>query len=392
MLWNWQQPDWPHFTWNSARLKEAEERFLLGSGILIGTAEHLAESERLQLTASEMSLDAITTSEIEGEFLNRASVQSSIQRQLGLATDKRRIGPAEQGISELVVSSYSTAEEPLSEDLLRGWHRMVMSGRRDLRDVGGYRTSADPMQVVSGRIDAPIIHFEAPPARRVPEEMRQFIEWFNRTAAGGREPLPAVTRAGLAHLYFESIHPFEDGNGRIGRAIAEKALVQGFGKRVVIGLGAAILARHREYYAAFEAANQRNEVTEWLAWIAGVSIEAQLRTTARVQLMIAQTKLFDALEGQLNARQTKVLLRMMREGPEGFEGGLSAKNYATIAGSSSATTTRDLGNLADLGALIKSGERKHTRYALNLPVRTVPRIAVEQNGKVTELPNRRASS
>src|SRR5260370_33557187 len=121
-----------------------------------------------------MSLDAITTSEIEGEFLNRASVQSSIQRQLGLAADKRRVAPAEQGISELVVSLYRTVGEPLSEETLRGWHRMVMSGRRDLQDVGGYRTSTGPMQGVSGRIDAPKVHFEGRPSRPVPNTIKRF--------------------------------------------------------------------------------------------------------------------------------------------------------------------------------------------------------------------------
>jgi Fic family protein len=291
-----------------------------------------------------------------------------------------------------VVSLYRTIGEPLSEETLLGWHRMVMSGRSDQRDVGGYRTSAEPMQVASGRINAPKVHFEAPPARRVPTEMKQFIEWFNRTSADGREPLPALTRAGLAHLYFESIHPFEDGNGRIGRAIAEKALVQGFGKCIVIGLGAAILDRNREYYAALEAVNRRNEVTEWLAWMGGVSIEAQLRTTARVQFLIEQTKLLDSLTGRLNARQIKVLLRMLKEGPEGFLGGLSAGNYATIAASSPATTTRDLGDLVDLGALVKSGERKHTRYALNLPVRMAPRIEIDESGKVVELPKHQGPS
>src|SRR6202034_2698827 len=114
--------------------------------------------------------------------------------------------------------------------------------------------------------DAPKVHFEAPPARRVPKEMGRFIDWFNRTPTGGQEPLPALTRAGLADLYFESIHPFEDGNGRIGRAIAEKAMMQGFGRRLVIGLGVTILARRQEYYSALEAANKRNEVTDWLRW------------------------------------------------------------------------------------------------------------------------------
>ena len=178
-----------------------------------------------------MSTEAVATSEIEGEILDRASVESSLGKQLGLATDQRRVRPAERGIAEMMVDVYRSFAAPLSEDTLSRWHRMVMSGSRNLRDVGRYRTGADPMQVVSGPIGEPRVHFEAPPSSRVPSEMEQFIRWFNRNAPGHEEPLHALTRAGIAQLYFESIHPFEEGNGRIGRAIAEKALAQSLGQR-----------------------------------------------------------------------------------------------------------------------------------------------------------------
>jgi Fic family protein len=149
-------------------------------------------------------------------------------------------------------------------------------------------------------------------------------------------------------------------------------------------LGVTILARRQEYYKALEAANKHNEVTEWLAWMAGVSIEAQLRTTARVHFLIEQTKLLDSMKEQLNARQMKVLLRVLKEGPQGFQGGLSAGNYAMIAQSSPATTTRDLAELVGLGALTRSGEKKHTRYALNVPMRKLPRIEIDGRGRVVE--------
>jgi Fic family protein len=382
MRWNWQQPDWPNFRWDPARLARAEELFLLGSGVLIGTAKHLGRDDRDQLIVDEMSVEALTTSEIEGEFLSRASVQSSIQKQLGLATDKRRIAPAEQGIAELMVALYRSVGEPLSTEALFAWHRMVMSGRRDIRDVGRFRRGVEPMQVISGAIHAPKVHFEAPPYGRVPAEMQMFVDWFNRTAPTGPEPLPALTRAGMAHLRFESIHPFEDGNGRIGRAIAEKALAQGFAKTTLVALGRSILAHHRSYYNALEAANKRNEITDWLVWFAGVALEAQLRTTAQVEFLIEKTKLLDELRDKMNARQAKVILRMLREGPEGFEGGMSAGKYSSIAGCSPATTTRDLAELVDLGALTRTGEVKHTRYALNLRIRSLPRIEIDLLGGV----------
>jgi Fic family protein len=171
MLWNWEQPDWPNFSWDRTRLVQAEEQFLHGTGVLIGSAKHLGDDDRTRLIVEGMSGEAVTTSEIEGEILNRASVQSSIQRQLGIATDRRRIAPAEQGISELMVDHYRTVPEPLTEGMLSGWHRMTMSGRRDLNDVGRYRTSAEPMQVVSSVMHEPKVHFEAPPSQRVPAEM-----------------------------------------------------------------------------------------------------------------------------------------------------------------------------------------------------------------------------
>ena len=349
MTWNWQLPDWPEFTWDKARLALAEQQFLVGGGVLLGTVKHLGEEEHNQLTVEAMSTEAVTTSEIEGEILDRASVQSSIQRQLGLAADDRRVGPKEQGTAEMMVDLYRSFSAPLTEEMLFGWHRMLMSGRRDIKDVGSYRTDTEPMQVVSGAIGAEKIHFEAPPSAQVPREMAGFIDWFKRTAPGGTQPLPALTRAGAAHLYFESIHPFEDGNGRIGRAIAEKSLAQSLGQPTLIVLAATILARRASYYNALEAGSKQNEITNWLAWFGGVTIEAQRRTLALIEFLIEKAKLFDRLKGQLNDRQQKALLRMFKEGPEGFKGGLSAGKYSTITGASPATATRDLADLTEQG-------------------------------------------
>jgi Fic family protein len=230
----------------------------------------------------------------------------------------------------------------------------------------------------------PKIHFEAPPSAQVPSEMTRFIDWFNRTAPGGAEPLPALSRAGVAHLYFESIHPFEDGNGRIGRAIAEKSLAQSLGRPPLIALASTILARRSRYYDALEAANKQNEVTAWLAWFAGLTIEAQRRTIAHIEFLIDKTKLLDRLSGQLNDRQQKALLRMFLEGPEGFKGGLSAGKYSTITGASPATTTRDLADLTQKGALVREGERRHARYKLGIPLRPVPRISLNERGEFVE--------
>ncbi len=369
MRWNWQNPDWPNFRWDRSQTSAAEGQFLLGAGVVIGTVKHLGEDDRNQLLVGAMSGEALTTSEIEGEILNRNSVQSSIQRQLGLAADQRRATPAEQGIAEMMVDLFRSYSEPVSNEMLFGWHRMVTAGRSDLAFIGKYRESREPMQVVSGPIGAERVHFEALPSERVPAEMTRLLAWFNLTAPRGSEPLTAVARAGIAHLYFESIHPFEDGNGRIGRAIAEKAIAQSFGQPIIAGLATAILAHRKSYYEALERANKQIDVTEWLGWFAEIALEAQLRTIAQVEFPIAKTKLLDRLRGHINERQEKALLRMFREGPEGFQGGLSAGNYATITGASPATTTRDLADLTEKGALVRTGERRHARYAPNLQQR-----------------------
>ena len=262
--------------------------------------------------------------------------------------------------------------------------RSLMSGSKSIKDVGRYRTSDEPMQVLSGAIGAPKIHFEAPPSTQVPREMTGFIDWFGRTAPGGTEPLSGLTRAGAAHLYFETIHPFEDGNGRIGRAIAEKSLAQSLGQPTLIVLAATLLARRASYYHALEAASKRNEITDWLAWFAGITIEAQQRTLALVEFLIDKAKLFDRLRGQFNERQQKALLRMFKEGPEGFKGGLSAGKYSTITGASPATATRDLVDLMEKGALIRTGELRHARYNLSVPLKPVQLVTIGKNGELME--------
>jgi Fic family protein len=384
MRWNWQRPEWPNFTWNRARLAKAEAQFLLGTGIFVGAVRHLDAGDRDELAVEAMSAEAVTTSEIEGEILDRASVQSSIRRQLGLSVDHRRVKPAEQGVAEMMVNLHKSTAAPLSDDMLFAWHRMLMGDRRDLKDFGRYRRLAEAMQVVSGPIHAPKVHFEAPPSADVPKEMEQFIEWFNRTGPGGHEPLPAVTRAGIAHLYFECIHPFEDGNGRIGRAIADKALAQGVGRQTFTALSATILSKRKGYYEALERNNTRTEITDWLAWFAATAIEAQRRTIALVEFLIDKTRLIDRVRHLLNERQKKALLRMLREGPEGFRGGLSASNYVSITGATSATATRDLAEMVAKGALVREGELRHARYRLGIPLRPLAPIVIDEQGNLVE--------
>ena len=360
----------------------------MGGGIVLGAISHLDGESRDRVLVEAMSEEAITTSEIEGELLDRESVQSSIRYRLGLAADARPASPAEQGVAEMMVDLHHHSDEPLDEATLCSWHRMLMQGRQDLRYAGHYRTHEEPMQVVSGRIDEPRVHFEAPPSSKVPGEMAIFLKWFDRTAPSGAEPLPALTRAAMAHLHFESVHPFEDGNGRIGRAISEKALSQSLGRPTLTALAATILLRRRSYYEALEANNKSTEITAWLAWFAGIALEAQQRTQAQVEFLIDKTRLLDRMRDELNARQLMVMLRVLREGSEGFKGGLSAGNYVSIARTSPATARRDLGDLVAKGALSRTGDRRHARYHLTIPLRPIFPISIDKAGNINGISDR----
>ncbi|MBS0286059.1 MAG: Fic family protein [Proteobacteria bacterium] len=366
MQWNWEQSDWPSFQWKEEALQEAEATFLHQSGVLVGVARHFEKDDKNLLVVDMITDEALKTSEIEGEYLNRDSVQASIRRNFGLETDNRRVKPAESGIADMVTDLYKNFDKPLTHKTLYTWHKMITNGRSDLRDIGCYRTHAEPMQVVSGPIGNETIHFEAPPSKIMKKEMDTFIDWFIKTAPNGRDPLPALTRAGIAHLYFVSIHPFEDGNGRIGRALAEKAMAECLGEPTLIALSQTIEAKRKLYYQALELNNKNNEITNWLLYFAQTVLQAQSYSLEIVDFLIEKTKFYDRARNSLNERQDKVIARMFREGPSGFKGGLSAEKYLSITGTSRATATRDLQDLVEKNMLVKVGELKSTRYHLNI--------------------------
>ncbi|SNZ20083.1 Fic family protein [Cohaesibacter gelatinilyticus] len=362
MTWLWTLPDWPNFTWDAQALAPLEARFLQGSGRLAGTWRHLAESDRLELQVDWLTGEALETSAIEGEILNRDSVQSSVRRQFGLKTDARRSGPAEAGIAEMMVSLYQTYADTLSSDTLFEWHRMIMNGRRDVDHIGEWRSHSEPMQIVSGAIHDPKIHYEAPPSDQMNAEMQAFVVWFN-----GSDDLPALTRAGIAHFYFVCVHPFEDGNGRVGRALAEKSLAQSLDQPSLIALSQTISKDRKRYYNALHDANHSLEITDFLVRFGELVLDAQQYSELKLIRLIEQTRMFDRLKGKLNARQEKALLRLFRAEPKGFQGGLSSANYRQITGTTIPTASRDLADLVDKGALTKTGEKRYTRYFLNLP-------------------------
>lgn len=366
MLYNWQQPDWPEFRYNLSGIEEALFTLAEKTGQASGLLKGLPADAQMEATVEMMVVEAIKTSAIEGELLSRKDVMSSMRKNLGLETGHPTGDKRAQGTAALMLAVRNSFADPLSEETLFDWHRLIMTGHRHVA-AGLWRTHTEPMQVVSGAVGHEQVHFEAPPSSRIPEEMARFIHWFNDTAPGGSNEIrKAAVRSAIAHLYFESIHPFEDSNGRIGRALSEKALSQGLGRPALLSLSRAIEAKRNDYYDALKEGQQSNEVTPWIRWFVNIVLEAQNQAEELIDFTLKKTRLFDRVRDQLNERQMQILRRMLEEGPDGFEGGMSAKKYMTITGASKATATRDLQDLAEKHIFIPTGGGRSTHYKIQL--------------------------
>lgn len=366
MIYNWQQPDWPDFKFDPQIIEDTLFSFAQETGHVSGMLNALSEELQLEAITDTLIAEAIKTSAIEGEYISRQDVVSSIRNRLGLHTnpapikDKRALG-----VGELVVDIRNTYKEGLTKEKLFEWHRVLLKQSKGI-NLGAWRKDAAPMQVVSGSIGNEKVHFEAPPSDRVPYEMDRFIQWFNDTAPGNRNGIrKAPVRAAIAHLYFESIHPFADGNGRIGRAIADKALSQTMGRPVLLSLSATIESNKSAYYNALESAQRSNEITGWMIYFVNTVLEAQQQAKQIIDLTLRRTKFFDRFSNELNDRQLKAVKKMLEAGPEGFEGGMTARKYISITKASKATATRDLQELVELGALSSEGGGRSIHYSLN---------------------------
>lgn len=365
MMYNWQLKDWSDFQYDLSKLDDILYSIAERVGRVSGILEGLPDNVRTEALIDMMVSEAIKTSEIEGEYLSRKDVMSSIRNNLGLNAQVEQVHDKRaKGAAELMIAVRNSYKEPLSENILFSWHSMLMQGARGI-NIGTWRDHEEPMQVVSGVIGKEVVHYEAPPSKAVPEEMNNFINWFNETAPNSDNEIkkPAV-RSAIAHLYFETIHPFEDGNGRIGRAISERALSQGLGRPILLSLSKTIEANKNAYYDALQQSQKSNEITPWITYFVGMILDAQSDAELQIEFTLKKTRLFDRYEVHMNERQLKVIRRMLENGIDGFEGGMSAKKYVKIAETSKATATRDLQDLFEKGVLTPVGGGRSTRYEI----------------------------
>ncbi|MEP6793762.1 MAG: DUF4172 domain-containing protein, partial [Saprospiraceae bacterium] len=321
-MYNWQLPDWPNFSYDLSGAEPFLFEFAELSGRVSGLIQSLPERIKSDTVIDIMVVEAMKSSEIEGVYLSRKDVVSSVRRRMGLASEHLHVKDKKaDGYAAIMVDVRNTFREKLTVDMLFQWHRMLLPDSRKII-TGAWRSHTEPMQVVSGAIGKEKIHFEAPSSDVVPKEMASFIQWFNNTAPDGKLPIrKPVLRPAIAHLYFETIHPFEDGNGRMGRILAEKALAQELGHPVMLSISQAIEARKSDYYKELEMAQKGNEITPWINYFIKTVLEAQAHFGNQLKFVIRVTKFFDRLKTDLNERQDKVLHRMFEEGPNGFEGG-----------------------------------------------------------------------
>lgn len=367
--YNWQKKDWPHFKFRLENPEEVLIAFSEKTGRVSGILEGLPEETRQEVIVDIILAEAIKTSEIEGEYPSRKDVLSSIRKNLGL---DYKAGPARDksaaGLGELMIDVRKTFKKPLTEKKLFAWHKMLLGENKRIA-AGQWRRHNEPMQVISGTIGKEKVHYEAPPSSQVSKEMKRFITWFNETVPGGTNEIKnAPVRAAIAHLYFESIHPFEDGNGRIGRAIAEKALSQTIGRPVVLSLSRTIEAKKDAYYDSLEKAQKSNEISNWMEYFVTTVLDAQKEAELQIEFTLKKARFFDRFKNQLNDRQLTVIRRMLEEGTRGFQGGMNARKYIGISKTSKATATRDMQQLLEIGVFVNEGKAggRSTSYQLAL--------------------------
>lgn len=359
-----EREDWPKFTWDSDALSQLLGEVRHRQGKLLGRMQELGFPLREEAILKTLTEDVLKSSEIEGEILDKTQVRSSIARRLGM--DVSALTAADrhvEGVVEMMLDATQKYKEPLTAERLFAWHAaMFPTGRSGMRKiiVGAWRDGAHgPMQVISGPVGREHVHYEAPDATRLNAEMKSFLDWFN-----GQEAVDPVLRAGIAHLWFVTIHPFEDGNGRIARAIADMALARSEDSpQRFYSMSAPIRLERNTYYELLEATQKKNlDITPWLDWFLRCLDRAFSGAEDVLGNVFRKGEFWKKnAAAPLNDRQRDILNRLL----DGFEGKLTSSKYAIIEKTSPDTALRDISELIERGILVKDeGGGRSTSYSL----------------------------
>lgn len=370
-MYLWQSPDLPEFQVDLVALQPALAAARYAQGRAIGLASHLQVMDLGELQLQGWADEAVATAQIEGEILQVNSVRASAARRLGLGDAKALERDARtEATLDVLQAAIEQSQQPLAHETLHGWQAALFptahSGVQKIR-TGAYRDHAEPMQIVTPRLGKPdVVHYQAPDSADVHVHMTRLIGWFNSSLS----QTDGLVRAALAHLWLEAIHPFEDGNGRVGRALVEMALAQDLqtDKRLW-SLSQQIWLDRAGYYAQLQAATgQANmDVTPWVGWFVGCVHKAADATWQHMQAALRKTRFWAELRAQhpaLTPTQTKAINKLYDVGPDGFENGISTEKYVNLCRVSRATAYRELTALCEMGLLMQTGTGRGTRYRL----------------------------
>lgn len=388
-MWIWQSALWTQFSFDSNALQAALVAARRAQGRLLGAAEQLQLLDVSELQLSGWSREALATAQIEGELLQLNSVRASAARRLGLVPNPTaHKDERTEATLDVIEAATSSWQKPLTHEALYSWQAALFptgySGITKI-DAGAYRTHTEPMQIVTQRLDQnDVIHYQAPDSKDVPKQMRELLTWLNDGQISGKQAVTdGLIRAAIAHLWFEVIHPFEDGNGRIGRALVERCLAEDMQSELrLFSLSQQFMLDRTGYYAQLQRASKCDktqqaemDITAWIHWFLGCVEKACLESLAQIAQASAKNKFNYRLQSKhpdLSRSQRKVLLKLFEarqtnvtpDNPTGFSGGMSTEKYAAISGVSRATAYRELTDLVAQQLLTISGQGRGTRYAL----------------------------
>jgi Fic family protein len=365
--WIWKQPNWTSFTWKDEKILPLTRHIHQKIGILLGQSQHNPEKE--SLTLDNLIANLVSSSAIENETLNVYSLRSSLARHLGVSLDQPYpSSERSDGLANIMLDALNNFEQDLSVERLFQWHQWLFNEtdwtmqRIRIGQLRGH----EPMQVVSGRMDYPTVHFEAPPRDALEQRLDEFIQWFNTSR--NNTLLDPLIRAGITHLWFVTLHPFDDGNGRITRTLTDLALAQMDQQSIrLYAMSPVILNKRKSYYEILEATQKSDsDITDWLLWFLQALNESLEQTLKRIERTLRKSTFWQVFsEVDLHEGQRKVLNRLLDGGENGFEHGISASQYQKVAKVSRATATRHLTDLLEKGCIIKlEGGGRNTRYQI----------------------------